>query len=308
MREKEAETMQFGLYCIECMLRRETENARRFGDMETGNRYIREVLQAIAQSPRGVSAPYMESVFAPMLDRYYHVGEDRFREIKRESNRWMLERLPGIRTRVLQADDPIRAALLYARCANYIDFSALGGRVNEQELDALLDAAPEAPLDETEYRHFREDLAAAKRFLLVADNAGEIVCDKLLCELLRAHDPALEVSVAVRGGPAMNDALREDAEQVGFAELGRIVDSGCRISGTELPYVGEAMRQALDEADVILAKGMGNFESMFGCGKNVYYLFLCKCERFVKMFGAKPMQGMLLHERRTHITPERQMA
>lgn len=300
--------MQFGLYCVECMVRREVEHAHEFGDAQAGLRYLRDVLQELAQSPSGVSAAYLQARFAELQARHYGLCGDRYLEIKRESNRWMLERLPAIRARVEQADDPLYTALLYARCGNYLDFAALGNRVNERELDELLAAAADDTLDAAEYRHFCDELRQAERFLLLTDNAGEIVFDKLLCEILHARYPKLHLTVGVRGGPTMNDALREDAAQIGLHELTELVDSGCAICGTELDYIGDEMRRAIDGADVILAKGMGNFEAMFGCEKNVYYLFLCKCKRLCQMLDAALMQGMFLNDRRAQISVERQMA
>ena len=115
-------------------------------------------------------------------------------------------------------------------------------------------------------------------------------------ELLKRF-PHLELTVMVRGEKALNDADREDAAQAGFDRIARVVDNGCGVAGTPLAYVSEEARKLLTEADVILAKGQGNFETMHGCGLNIYYAFLCKCDWFQKRFDMEKNKGMFVAER-----------
>ena len=104
--------------------------------------------------------------------------------------------------------------------------------------------------------------------------------------------------VAVRGGIALNDATREDAYQVGLDQVARVTDTGVDIPGTQLSACSEAFQDLFRRADVILAKGQGNFETLWGCGANVYYLFLCKCELSTRLFRVKPLTGMFVNETR----------
>ena len=131
----------------------------------------------------------------------------------------------------------------------------------------------------------------------VTDNCGEVVCDRLVIEELSRRFPSLSVTVLVRGQDALNDATREDAAQVGLDSVADIADNGCGVAGTPLEYVGEAARGLLEGADVILSKGQGNFETMHGCGLNVYYSFLCKCDWFQKRFGMEKNRGVFITER-----------
>ena len=94
---------------------------------------------------------------------------------------------------------------------------------------------------------------------------------------------------------------REDAAAVGLDKLVPIVDNGTRIPGTELAYVGEEMRRCLQEADVILSKGQANFETLATSGLNIYYIFLCKCPRFTRLFNVPMLTGMFLNEQQLHI-------
>ena len=133
--------------------------------------------------------------------------------------------------------------------------------------------------------------------LILGDNAGEIVFDILLVEQLRKQYPDLEVIYCVRGKNSLNDATREDAAYVGMDKLVRVIDNGTGISGTELDYISDELKQVLSTADVILSKGSGNLESLAGCGLNIYYIFMCKCQRVAKILGCENMTGQFLRER-----------
>ena len=105
----------------------------------------------------------------------------------------------------------------------------------------------------------------------------------------------MEILFCVRGDIAGNDATREDAAAVELPFP--VIDSGDRTAGTLIPKLGQEAKQALEEADVIIAKGMANTETMLGCGYNVYYAFLVKCQRFVNVFQKPMFTPVLTSER-----------
>ena len=187
------------------------------------------------------------------------------------------------------------AGLQFAVLGNYLDFGALQGQVSFEKLEKMLDQALEMPLDRDVFRKFCEELEQGKRLLYLTDNAGEIGFDRIFAEMLAKAFPHLQITFCVRGGPALNDATREDARAVGIPFP--VIDNGNRIPGTQIDQLGEAARKALEEADVILAKGMANCETMLGCGHNVYYAFLVKCERFADIFKQPLMTPMLVREK-----------
>lgn len=153
-------------------------------------------------------------------------------------------------------------------------------------------------LDEAEYAQLCRDLSGASRLLYVTDNCGEIVLDKLAIKELKERYPKLHITVMVRGEDAINDATMEDAKMVGVTEEVPVITNNSSIQGVIYQKLTDEGKQALDTADIILAKGQGNFESLYGCGKNIYYLFLCKCELFSKRFGVERFHGMLVNEKR----------
>ncbi len=119
---------------------------------------------------------------------------------------------------------------------------------------------------------FREELSDARSLVYLTDNCGEIVLDKIAVKMLQKLYPHLSITVIVRGEPVVNDATMEDAAMCGLTELVPVIGNGSRVGGTWLPDISEEARQLLDRADVIIAKGQGNFETLNGCGLNIYYL------------------------------------
>lgn len=281
--------------CYVCYLQRNVELARSLGDEETANAFAKEIMALYLSAPEGVSAPWFGPAVNKLLKKYYHIDDDRFRKEKEESNRFVMERMAQIRSLAQAAPDPVYSALQYAILGNYIDFAALRGEVSFDTLEDMLQKSRELPLDEAVYQQFLADLASGKNLLYLTDNAGEIGFDRILAEELKNRFPHLNITFCVRGGPAQNDATREDATAVGLPFP--VIDNGTAIAGTQLDLLGEEARQAMNTADVILSKGQGNAETLLGCGYNIYYAFLIKCPRFVQMFGKEKLTPMLIRER-----------
>ena len=185
-----------------------------------------------------------------------------------------------------------------AMAGNYIDFNVLGD-VDAQELMRMLDASAERALDAEEYARFLRDLAAPGELVYLHDNCGEVVLDKLLIETIRARFPEKRVVSIVRGAPVVNDATLGDAREIGLGEVAEVLENGLRdVTGTELALLPEAVRRRIEGAGVILAKGQGNFETLIGCGLNVYYLLLSKCPSYTQWFGFEHFGGVFRNERR----------
>lgn len=159
------------------------------------------------------------------------------------------------------------------------------------------------PLDEETYFSFIRDLDNARHLVYLTDNCGEIVADKLLIKVLKERNPNLGITVVVRGMPVLNDATLEDAEAVGLTRLVKVIHNGNGVAGTQITLLSDEARHALGDADLIISKGQGNFETIHGCGLNIYYLFLCKCEWFVKRFGLERLKGVFINEIRVSKAP-----
>ena len=282
-------------YCLQCLLRRNIALAQTLGTEEQAMAFAKEIMKLCINAPEGVSSPWFGPQIADLLHDMYGLDYDRFRQEKLDSNRFVLERLPAIREKVTAAKDPVLAGLQFAILGNYLDFSALQGQVSFEKLEEMLDKALEMELDEQVYAYFCRDLRRGGKLVYLTDNAGEIGFDRVLAEAIVAAYPDISVTFCVRGAIAQNDATREDAAAVGIPFP--VIDNGNRVAGTQLDMLSEEAAAALSGADVILAKGMANAETMLGCGYNVYYAFLVKCQRFVTRFGKPMFTPMLVKER-----------
>lgn len=284
-----------GAQCMQCYLERNMELAHRLGDEAQATVFFKELLKLFLNAPEGVSAPWFAPQTARLLQEIYGLDFDRYKQEKQDSNAFVLARMDRIRQSVRSAADPLLAGLQHAILGNYIDFSGLRGDVSFELLDQMLRSAHAMALDSGAYADFCRELEGAKRLLYITDNAGEIGFDRIFAEELSARFPQLEITFLVRGGPANNDALAEDARAVGIPFP--VIGSGSCIPGTVIGELSGEAKGAMDRADVILSKGQGNVETLLGCGYNIYYAFLVKCPRFMKMFDKPKLTPMFLKER-----------
>lgn len=277
-------------HCIACNFQRNLALARSLGDEAQATAFLKDFLRAIADLPEGTPSPVLGPRLTDLLEQHYGLPRDRFRQEKEDSNRFVLERLDTIREKVNAAADPLLAGLQFAILGNYLDFSALQGKISFQDLDAMLDKALTLELDTQTIQDFRRELEWGKHLLYLTDNAGEIGFDRIFAETIHKLYPDIAITFCVRGQPTINDATREDAEAVGIPFP--VIDNGNQVAGTVPELLSPESRQAMDQADVILSKGMGNCETLFGCGYNIYYAFLVKCEKFQSIFQ-KPLMTPL---------------
>ena len=281
-------------YCLMCYLGRNIELVRPLGTEEQTTVFAKEIMKLYLSAPEGVTANWFGPAVSDLLHEMYGLDIARFRQEKEESNRFVLERMDTIRDMVRSAPDPLLAGLQFAILGNYLDFAALRAQVSFDKLDDMLRQALEMELDPQMVESLRSDLAKRKTLLYITDNAGEIGFDRVFAEEIARIYPQLEITFCVRGAVTNNDATREDAAAVGIPF--RIIDNGNRVAGTQLDQLSDEARTALETSDIILAKGMANTETMYGCGHNVYYAFLIKCQRFVDRFGKPMFTAMLVKE------------
>ena len=280
--------------CLQRSLRRNIQTVEPLGSPEETMDFARELLKLYLSAPRDVPSTWLTPAINQLLHQRYGLDLDRFRQEKLDSNTLVLSHMADIRSRVLGAENPVLAGLQFAILGNYLDFSALQGQVSFEKFTEMLDTADKMQFDMTVFQRFCRDLQNGKKLLYLTDNAGEIGFDRIFAEAISTRFPNVEITFCVRGGPTLNDATREDAAAVGIPF--RVIDNGNLIPGTQLDQLGEEAKQALDAADVILAKGMANVETMLGCGYNIYYAFLVKCKRFVNLFSTPLMTPMLVPE------------
>ncbi|MBQ7416019.1 MAG: DUF89 family protein [Oscillospiraceae bacterium] len=281
--------------CYLCHFKRNMETARALGDEAQATEFARGLMALYLSMPEDASSPAVAPGTNALFQKIYGVEADRFRQEKEHSNRFVLARMDEIRRRTESAADPVYAGLQMAILGNYIDFSALQGEVSFEKLDTMLEKAMEMELDRRVYADLCAELSKGTRLLYLTDNAGEIGFDRIFAEQLHKAFPHLIITFCVRGGPAQNDATREDAVAVGIPFP--VIDNGSTVPGTELSLLSAEAKAAMDAADVILSKGQGNAETLLGCGYNIYYAFLIKCARFIDRYQKPKLTPMLVKER-----------
>ena len=287
--------IEFDAECLMCQMKRQVDAARAYGDDERAMAFAHDLMKMYLAAPKEVASPWFTHKIDVLLHKHYDLPEDRYAEEKELSNRFVLERMDQIRSRVVKAADPVFAGLQMAILGNYIDFSALQGQISFEALEEMLDNAAQMELDKATFERMCRELEQGKKLLYLTDNAGEIGFDRIFAEAIAQRWPHLEITFCVRGGNILNDATRVDAElmEIPFP----VIDNGNQVAGTIPEYLSQEAKEALDCADVIIAKGQANAETMLGCGRNVYYAFLVKCSRFERTFQKPKFTPMLVAER-----------
>lgn len=263
--------MDLSFDCVPCFVRHALDAARFASpDPAVHERILREVLGEAAHWDLRKPAPVLSQFVQRRLRALTGVA-DPYLDAKRRYNALALEMLPACRAKMAAAKDPLECAARLAIAGNIIDFGANGGLREQDVRRSLSGALSDAFAGDLE--SFRNEVNSAHRILYLADNAGEIVFDRLLIEQL----PPGRVTVAVRGAPVLNDATLPDARLAGLDEIAELIDNGSDAPGTILDECGAAFRQCFERADTIVAKGQGNFETLAGAPGNIFFLLKIKC-------------------------------
>ena len=281
--------------CISCMTKVHLGKCPKEVSNDKKVEYMQRVLKVLAEAPENFGAPVIVRTINRIQDEMFGMKQD-YAEIKKYYNEVMMAHEKQVNSKLAQAEDSIKTGIQYAMIGNYIDFGARIN-VNEEQLTELLNDTDRFVIDEKQYGEFIDDLENATKLAYITDNCGEIVMDKLLIREIQRKYPDLKVTVLVRGAEVINDATIEDAEQVGLTKMTEVISNGTDIAGTWLEEISEEAKAVLVEADIIISKGQGNFETLRKCGLNIYYIFLCKCDLFANTFEVPKLTGMLINEK-----------
>mgnify|MGYP003305566842 FL=1 len=281
--------------CLSCMTKIHLDKYPKDVTEDEKVEYMQRVLKVLAEAPDRYGAPVIVRTINEIQDEMFGMKQD-YAEIKKHYNQVMLNHEEQVNGKLAVSDDPVKTGIQYAMIGNYIDFGARIN-VNEEQLTELLNDSDRFVIDGKQYGELTEDLSNAKKLVYLTDNCGEIVMDKLLIREIKKKYPDLKVTVLVRGEEVINDATMEDAIQVGMNEIAEVIPNGSDIAGTWLEEISEEAKAILEEADVIISKGQGNFETLRKCRLNIYYIFLCKCDLFANTFRVPKLTGMLINEK-----------
>ncbi|MBN1557330.1 MAG: DUF89 family protein [Lentisphaerae bacterium] len=268
--------------CIVCMFRQALNTVRLVSDdTETHRRVLAALAARVAagasldQTPAALSQPAYDIIAELTGIR------DPYAREKRESNTTALRLLPDVRARIDAAADPLAAALHAAVAGNVIDLGI--GHAFDIERDIL--AMMDQPFAISALDAFRRELQPGRKLLYLGDNAGEIVFDRLLVEQLLGAGVA--VTFTVKSAPIINDATREDADQAGLTGRVPVIETGSGDIGVNWARCSAGFREAVAGADVILAKGHGNFETCNDRSGNFFFLLKAKCPLVARTLGCE---------------------
>ncbi len=279
-----------GPQCIPCLVRAGVEMICRCLDCpQDSQKAIRRLLQLISQSDFDLTPVEISDDFNRMIRRESGVF-DPYLEVKRERNQRALRMLPAVRKRVEDCPDVLLGALLAAAAGNIMDQVA-GDPLKAEE---ALEDAFNTGFAVDSCNEFRQCLSKAQSVLYIGDNSGEIVFDRILAEQI--HRQGKNITFCVRGGPAVDDALEEDWRTAGLSEFTSLVTTGSTALGCPQNRVGKEFHRAFEKADMIIAKGMGNYETLGHLeDPRLFLLLKAKCPAVADNLGVKVGHLCLYH-------------
>ncbi|SHH96300.1 damage-control phosphatase ARMT1 family protein [Sporanaerobacter acetigenes] len=285
--------MKVATECIYCIINKTYELFCKYVDDEE-ERFVftKKVLKEMSSYPDDVTAPFLNSRLMRILKESINI-DDLYFEEKEIYNKKMLLIEEDIMDSINSSDDKLLSALKYAMVGNFIDFGAMKN-IDDKLLEKIIDTALKQDVDISTYEIFKKEILKVKKLCYILDNAGEVVFDKFFIKIIKELNKDIEIDIIVRGEPVLNDVIYKDAISVGIDKFGKIVENGTDIPGTDIKEINEETRKSLFSSDLIIAKGQGNFETLYGTDANIYYIFLCKCDMFAKMFSIKKYDGVFI--------------
>jgi len=267
--------------CYPCFLKQASSSLARLKPAEAKRiEVFQAVARMVAELDPEKNPAFNSSLVLHLVNRRLG-AEDPYREEKRQYNELALSLLPSLKERIATAPDRLEAAVRLSVVGNVIDL----GIGHEVDLEGTLDRAFGDGFARFEMAAFRAGLEPAQRILYLLDNAGEVVFDRLLIEELRQLGKA--VIAGVKGGPILNDATRQDAEQAGLPPICRVLDTGTNFVGVIREHSSPQFLQVLDGADLVIAKGQGNYETLEGSRQNLFFILKAKCQAVAEHLGIK---------------------
>lgn len=263
--------MKTSLECIPCQIGQTIRMLRMLStSREMHERIVRKILNMASETDLELSPP----AFAQQIHRHLKKIsgiEDPYQKEKQQENRLALQLLPEFRKSVESASDPLLTAARFAIAGNVTDMGVSDILTGTDIRKNLQKAWTDTFFGDRE--EFRKAVDSADRILYLADNAGEIVFDRLLIEQLSPE----KVTIAVRGKPVLNDATVTDARSAGLHKIVEIISNGSDAPGTLLQDCSREFLKYFEKADLVIAKGHGNYESLNDENHHIFFLLKVEC-------------------------------
>lgn len=293
--------------CYGCTLSFTINAARLAENIDRGTEMsaVREALRVLRELPDDATPADACTVCLEVAQQV--TGErDPYRDERQKYNRLAAGLLPGLRKRIDEAEkegqDRLLTAVLLAIAGNIIDH----GIISNPDVEGTIERVLSAGLAMNDFDYFKISLEKANTVVYVGDNCGEIAFDRLVCEeILRISSGRAKIRFAVKPAPILNDATREDALQVGIDEVAEIIDIGSATVGMPIDRVSKEFLAELAAADVVIAKGQGNFETAEEYVTHIRGAYFCvltaKCIPVAKEIGVPQWGAVLLDVKKRYL-------
>ncbi len=278
--------MKTYLDCYPCFLRQALEAARMAGADERQQKAVLDrVLDVLGQIEPSSTPPEIGDQVHRIV-RQEVSNSDPYRAAKESSTHQALALYTRLKSLLAEANDPLEVGVRLSIAGNIIDLAAFG----EYDLWGTVERVLAQPFAINDGVALREALSGAGQVLYLADNAGETVFDRVLIEALD-----MPVIYAVKGGPILNDATRDDALAAGVDRVAEVTSTGSDAPGTILDRCSEEFRRLYDEAELIIAKGQANYETLSEESTKVFFLLQTKCPVIARDVGV-PVGSIVLKQ------------
>ncbi|MFO8087853.1 MAG: ARMT1-like domain-containing protein [Bacteroidales bacterium] len=284
--------------CIPCLVQQAYRIIALLGLPEsTGKKVLKEVMSMLIDQDFDKPTPYYSQKIWKIIQNYTH-DPDPYKDIRHHFNQKMKERSVQIEGLIQESAMRFRTAVKTAITGNIIDFGSKHP-ISEDSILNEISSINSKPLYLDDHKKLRSKIRSAENLLYLGDNCGEIVFDKLFIKEIKKLNPSLKVTFVVRGGPILNDVIISDADQVHMEEVARIIDNGFDAPGTQLAQCSAGFLKEFDAADLIISKGQGNYESLSDAKRrDIFFLFMVKCEAVAKQTGAARGSLVCLHNKK----------
>ena len=278
--------------CVPCIIR-QTLNALKVCNCDEKIKYkvIRELLKKLQKIDYDKNPAHNSDIGYHTFSRITGI-DDPYYDIKIKCNKAVMKLYPKLEEIVKNSKDRLHAAAKIAIAGNAIDFGVhlMEGRV--LDLQDIIKEIKEVPISHDDFHIFTKELKDADKILYVADNAGEIVFDRIFIKQIIKSGK--RVILSVKSGPIINDATIEDARQVKLDSLVKIIETGNNCIGINFELASEEFLKEFESADMIISKGQGNYEALDEVeGKNIFFLLKAKCEKITCELGVRYLDIVL---------------
>jgi len=269
--------------CLSCLLNQSLRVSKNLNLNEELSKKMMKIASSSIARYGEVSPPVAASDLYPKLATIAG-EEDLYKALKAFSTMEAMTLLPKVETTVLGSKDRVKSAIKAAVAGNVIDFST----PNYFDLNEEFEKVFETPFAIDDEEIFLELLKRAKSLMIVGDNVGEHVFDKLLLEEFQMAYPKLELYFAVRGRPIINDVTLKEAKEIGIEKVAHLVDSGVDTPGLAYNHASKVFMELYNNMELIIVKGMGNYECLEGVkDERIFHLFKVKCDVVSSDVGAR---------------------